>query len=219
MTFDLSFLTQPAAGLVGVAAIAYQTKRGFANLIKSQEHKGALDRDARLHIHELNRIQRLEENAFKAKKISAALIGELDGLYPRPYSLSQSLEADANRTKRDKESKIGFRTQTLEIGKTETPIFDSVINDLGYLHPSIVRDVCFIYAKNSFPFRFAEMQTHEIHIETCENISRYYRDLALEAAALSARLSAVSDGDDDPGPVMIKYDIDSYFGSKGRNEE
>src|SRR4051812_34519453 len=66
--------------VIGFSAVAWQTRRGFKNLIASQEHRGELDRVARADQARLVEEGKLADQNREAKVIAAAIHAELIGL-------------------------------------------------------------------------------------------------------------------------------------------
>ena len=68
----MSQIPQPVAtmvaGIVGLGVVAWQARLGFSNLVRSQENRAALDRDARTHQAELTREQKAAEAAVPRRR-------------------------------------------------------------------------------------------------------------------------------------------------------
>ena len=67
--------------LIGLSVIGWQTRRGFKNLIASQEHRAEKEREARADQARIERDASNEQSEREKKALAAALAGELYSLW------------------------------------------------------------------------------------------------------------------------------------------
>jgi hypothetical protein len=212
---DLSFLTQPIATLVGtvvgLGAIAYQTNRGFKNLIAAQDHRATIEAQAREHTDRLAREARQEEELQRGRKVAAALHGEVDSLTQRFAGIAESFKSTIATNRAQKAEGLPFRKQSIKVAHKDYPIFDAYISDLGMLGPSMARDVSFFYAKCRHELEYNEITGRDLLSELMDGIAIFHDELVSESKELSARLEAFYNNKTDPGPIKFGYDFKGIF--------
>src|ERR1700726_2848019 len=117
--------------ILGLSAIAYQTRIGFNNLMLSQQNQAKLERDARVHRRKLETEAKQAEQENERKVLVAALIAELsiifiafDSLFRWAISMQVSFSvSDTRKGAPDIAALIDAR-------KPKTVIFDANIAKL-----------------------------------------------------------------------------------------
>ena len=212
---ELSFLTQPIATLVGtvvgLGAIAYQTNRGFKNLIAAQDHRAVIEAQAREHTDKLARAAKEEEELQRGRLVAAALHGEVDSLTQRFAGIAESFKSTLITNSAQKADGLPFRKQSIKVIHKDYPIFDAYISHLGLLGPSVARDVSFFYAKCRHDLEYNEIIGYDLLSEILVGIAKFHDELASESKALSCRLEAFYNNHPDPGPINFEYDFKGIF--------
>jgi hypothetical protein len=205
-------LTQPVAvligGLVGLSGIAYQTNKGFKNLIASQEHRAAIERDARLHLHELAANERLEKDRVKSERLIAAIMGELESLELRYRDLAIGLERSGALYKERETRNVPFRKQSINISRLQTPIIDACIPEMHVIDAPIVRDICMLYAKILYELKAEDMADYDVFYSVYGNFSRIYRELEHECRQLIDVLHIFISRSEYTGPIKVAYGLE-----------
>lgn len=212
---DIPLLTQPIATLVGtivgLGAIAYQTNRGFKNLIAAQDHRAVIEAKAREHSDELTRAAKKEEELQRGRKVAAALHGEIDSLTQLFAGLADNFEIMRAKNEFQKAEGRPFIKQSISVNRDKFPIFEAYISDFGLLGPSIVRDVSFFYAKCRHGFNYVEINSRDLLSDLLDGIAAFHTELATESRELSVRLEAFYNMKPDPGPIKFEYDFKGVF--------
>jgi hypothetical protein len=192
----LNDLPQGWAILIGLAlglcAIAWQTSRGFGSLIKSQQNQAELDRQARQQLLQLERRAETDARAADGKALAAALIGELTVCHRM-----QSLRATNLGVMQAVSKKIGgdgaSAAEPFTSPAISTPVYQSIIPQLGLLGASLVADVVAVYSR-------LNMEAHGDKPPRAELLTTVVEDLR-DITHVITRLQAFQEGSRDPGPV------------------
>ncbi|RDI51235.1 hypothetical protein [Microvirga subterranea] len=203
----LAALPQPVAtliaGIVGLGTIAWQTRRGFQNLIASQEHRATLDRDARIHQSELADEQAQRQTDRETKVLAASVHAELFALHRQVHNTIQSIVVQKHMYEKLLQAKS---TSLFEyrFPRFRTTVFDENISKIGLLGPSIAGDVISVYATLRVELEPAVLKDApaDIMISLLEGLLETYRDLGGEIVHVGGRLSHVQFGNPDPGTLV-----------------
>ncbi|MCJ2125102.1 hypothetical protein [Methylobacterium sp. J-077] len=210
-----SILTQPIATLVGtivgLGAIAYQTSRGFANLIAAQDHRAKIEAEARQHADGLARAAKKADEEQRGRQVAAALHGEIDGLTQQFDGIANSFASMREKNEAQKAGGLPFIKQSVKVSHKYYPIFDAYISDLGLLGPSIARDVSSFYAKCSHELEYNEINSRDLLSELLDGIAIFHAELTTESRDLAVRLRAFYSGMPDQGPIQFGYDFKGIF--------
>lgn len=177
---------------LGLSAIAWQTSRGFRYLIKSQQNQAELDRQGSIQQSQLEQRAEADARAADGKALAAALIGELTVCHR-----VQSLRATNLGVMQAVSKKIGEEGHSVAESFTSppisTPVYRSIIPQLGLLGASLVADVVAVYSR-------LDMEAQGDKRPPTELLSTVVEDLR-DIAHVITRLQAFQDGFRDPGPV------------------
>lgn len=191
--------------VIGLSAIAWQTRRGFSHLISSQKSQANIDQQARLDQAEIEREQHEWQQRREAEQLSAALRGAL--LANRQAAINAKLHSmlmskiaeDRARKDPDGEGKIVFKFNF------DTAIFDANITRIGLLGADLVADVSQVFSELRIPnvpnfdvpVKFSMQKL--AHDAVIEGLS----DIIEDTAHVAQRLIAfeLDKEDDDPGPL------------------
>jgi len=137
--------------VLGLSVIAWQTRRGFRNLIASQEHRATMERGARADQARIEREVLAEQVEREKRALAASLAGELTSLWYQvrnvqylPVAQSVLLEAMMEDGTTRKQEFV------LPIGKFRVPIYEANISKLGLLGASLAGDVARVFSSYYF---------------------------------------------------------------------
>lgn len=200
--------------VIGLSAIAWQTRAGFGNLIKSQEHSAVLDRDARNERARLDREGRehqyqLDTNAREAakesekKELAAALHGELISINRQYNNVMQVLLIQEKLFRQMALTGTAI-SQDFKLLKISTPVYEANIHRIGLLGPSVAADVAEIYGAMSFGFELpAKHLDPEMLSILLDGIRQSLSSVNKDALHVNSRLLAIQFGSEDPGPLLF----------------
>ncbi len=189
--------------IIGLCIVAWQTSKGFSNLITSQENQAKLEREARVHQYELDE-QKLERQTEREKR---ALVS---ALWAEVYSLNAQvgdakLNAWMMRQFYDGLAKKGHRsiTKEMQFPTFEAPIFRASIDKLGLLGPSIAADVVLVVSKAKGGAQIKMRSEEPWDLEFLATIYKGHEeamdDWRADLLHVANRLRSIMDGSPDPG--------------------
>ena len=188
--------------VVGFCVIALQLRASFNNLIRSQEHRAGLERDAREHQHEID-LKKMEEEQRREKAILlSALRAEL---------LSLHAQADNSRSFSHFGSKIydAFASQKLPNSvkkfpwpKFETPIYKANLQRLGILGTSLAADVILMCNRaGGEQIDFGTTISNDMAAEMYKAAAKATEEWMQELHHVAMRIQSVEEGTPDPGTL------------------
>lgn len=187
------------AGIVGLGVVGWQTRRGFENLIKSQEHRAKLEEDARLHQATISDFQKEKEIERDRKMLAGALRAELVAGLSTIGGLQQLFTIQAAFYKRypDQRGKV-------MIGSFPAPIYKASIDKLGLLGPSIAADVIMVFSKANIEFDPEKIPEVDGHILSSlyQNAADSQKEWLADIYHVCDRLKSIEFGSPDPGLLI-----------------
>jgi hypothetical protein len=191
------------ASLVGIAVIGWQTRRGFKNLIASQEHRAEKERDARVDQARIDKELRDEDIARERTALIAALIGELMSLWHQANRSRGLLVLQTGLLKMMEEGGVREHTTSIITYPYNLPIFEANISKLGLLGASIASDVARVVSRApglaSSPTALkADMR---VWITTYEAIREGTEEWMEDIVHVYMRLGSLQSDTPDPGPL------------------
>jgi hypothetical protein len=196
--------------IIGLLVVAWQTQRGFRNLIASQEHRAATERDARADQAQIQRELAAEQLEQEKLTLAAALTGELSSLCRQVRSASAvAITQSILLEEMLKDGAQGKREAALPIFSIRVPIYEANISKLGLLGSSLAGDVARVFSRATIaPSTFASQQAPQIDIRmlkgTIDGLVQSNKDWLEDIAHVISRLSALERGtSDDPGPLYL----------------
>jgi hypothetical protein len=205
MPASLATLT---VGVIGVLGVGWQTNRGFRNLIRSQEHRARIEKQAREDQATLDEKARAHERQFETRVIAASIHAELIGLKPRIEYLLTNYKTRLALLKVAKEDSArgratNNRLYTLSIVKIRTPVFDQYAEKLGQLGISIAADVILVYSDIQHSEGHPDINlTLDFAIGAYTAIVQRFEAWPAEIELVAKRLGAVQGLWPDPGNLM-----------------
>src|SRR5262249_24526417 len=134
--------------IIGFSVVAWQTQRGFRNLIASQEHRAATERDARADQARIQREIAAEQLDREKMVLAAALAGELSSLWHQVKNASAMPIAQSILLEEMiKYGARGKRDAILPIFPIRVPIYEANIAKLGLLGSSLTGDVARVFSR------------------------------------------------------------------------
>jgi hypothetical protein len=192
-------------GIAGFGGIAWQAKIGFANLVKAQEHRAAIESKGRLEQASIQRDLVDQDRSYNQRIVAASLHGELIALLSRVHG-SRSLlftqwkifeAASQDRLLKDVLAPLNA------IPTYSVPVFESCIPKLGLLGPSIVGDVVEVFSKaTNKPSNAEPVQLKpEIIAKLYKAVYESHLDWSNEIVHVGGRLAALQGAGPDPGTL------------------
>jgi hypothetical protein len=191
--------------IIGLSVVAWQTRQGFQNLIRSQQNQAALDREARLHRFDLDERTRNDERVMEVATLLASLRAEMIHL----YRLAHETEAVSTHLKKAylEHAKAGAAPIKAKIPRDsfDAPIFRLHLSKIGLLGPSLAADVVIVLSVadgKSQDFETTSPLTMEFIANTIYGPNalkmKHWREDLFHVAM---RIRAVEEGTPDPGSL------------------
>lgn len=183
-------------GLGGLGMIAWQTNRGFRNLIRSQVHRSRIERRAREHQAVLDQRKRDAESREAKLTLAALLQAELVMILQtaRIY-----LKAEQDQIEIVREYTQQSPYGKINIGLISAPIFSNKISDIGILGASLSTDILRAYQIIEMN-KLVEDGTFAAAFETAVDVrKKYFNSYIPFLEHAIKRLHAFHTGQPDPG--------------------
>ncbi|MBR1170235.1 hypothetical protein JQ571_24880 [Bradyrhizobium liaoningense] len=132
--------------IIGLCVVAWQTNRGFKNLIRSQENQSRLERQARLHRYELDRAGAQADDDREKRLLLSGLRAEMVALHRTAFATAQSHHQFALVYKVMHENNAPATMKEWIINGYKTPFYTENISKLGLLGVSLAADVIRAYS-------------------------------------------------------------------------
>lgn len=132
--------------IIGLCVVAWQTNRGFQNLIRSQENQSRLERQARLHRYELDRAGVQADEQREKRLLLSGLRAEMVSLHTTAYASAQSNHQFALVYKAMHEHNAPATMKEWTVAGYKTPFYTDNISKLGLLGVSLAADVIRVYS-------------------------------------------------------------------------
>jgi hypothetical protein len=197
--------------IIGLSVVAWQTQRGFRNLIASQEHRAATERDARADQARIQREIAAEQLDREKMALAAALTGELSSLWHQVRNantipIAQSILLEEML----KDGAQGKREATLPIFPICVPIYQANISKLGLLGSSLAGDVARVFSRATISPSTSPGQQMmpqmdiKIYKGMMDGLVQSNKEWLEDISQVIRRLSAFERGtSDDPGPLYL----------------
>jgi hypothetical protein len=132
--------------VIGLCVVAWQTSRGFRNLIKSQESQAQIDRIARIHQAEIDKDAEGQARTRARTSLLVGLRAEMVHLHAKMLNsedLAQRLQKSFEKYPPNQVS----ATNKLEFDTFHAQVFEANINNLGLLPISLASDIICVLAR------------------------------------------------------------------------
>ena len=127
--------------IIGLCVVAWQTSKGFGNLIKSQENQARLEREARLHTLELERTSKLDAEDRERRLLLSGLRAEMVSLHTEAGNAATTHHQFALLYKAMHENGVPPNMKEFTMSGYKAPFYKDNINKLGLLRVSLAADI------------------------------------------------------------------------------
>jgi len=195
--------------IIGLSVVAWQTRRGFRNLIASQEHRADIERKARADQARIQREFAAEQLEREKMALAAALTGELFSLWDQVKNMGVMATAQSILLEEMiKDGAQGKQNSKLPIFPLRVPIYEANIAKLGLLGSSLAGDVARVLSRATIaPSTSTDRQASLMDIDikmlkgTIDGLVQANKDWLEDISHVISRLSALERGTNDPGPL------------------
>jgi hypothetical protein len=132
--------------IVGLCVVAWQTGKGFQNLIQSQENQSRLEREARLHRYELERAGRQDDEDRERRMLLSGIRAEIVSLHRAAFNAAQTQRQFALLYKAMHENNAPTSMKEFTINGYKAPYFNQNIAKLGLINVSLAADIIRVYS-------------------------------------------------------------------------
>ncbi|OKO88083.1 hypothetical protein AC629_11090 [Bradyrhizobium sp. NAS80.1] len=132
--------------VIGLCVVAWQTSKGFQNLIRSQENQSRLERQARLHRHELERTSAEDEENRERQLLLSGLRAEMISLHSTAYGSATTQHQFALLYKAMHEHGAPATMKEFTISGYKAAFYKENISKLGLINVSLAADIIRVYS-------------------------------------------------------------------------
>ncbi len=187
-----------AAATLAFCGVAWQTNRGFKNLIASQEHRAQLDRTARQEELDLAAQKAERERRSARTSLSAAMQGELAALETYCENTRLTCTAMSEVYKSLGNSQLTHPPTALIAFRPR--IYDANISNLGLFPSSLVAEIATVYSASTVTPELSKVSRADVLTKSYHIYSIVLSNLKKRARHLAQRLDALDHNVPDPGP-------------------
>ena len=190
--------------IIGLAIIGRQTRRGFANLIKSQRNQSEIDREARVHQAQLSREAALMTHSNERDVLLSAMWAETTALWHKVVEAEISAETFDLVHENFERSGSPNTSRGIILQSFDAPVFKANIPNLGLLGSSLAADVISVMAradgKDKQPIDIvASNQTLiTVYKGNAAMLKKWRQDLS----HVAMRIASIQGGRPDPGTLV-----------------
>jgi len=191
--------------IVGLSVVAWQTQRGFKNLVGAQEAQAELDRLAREHAFTLQmkadtdkaeRERRALLTAFWAEIIAvrSAVTEQVQATRIWGFMIKSFMEAGRPAARWNVFRQVGF----------EAPIYQANAAKIGIVDPSLGADIVRVLSKansSAIETKFEEGIDYGTVFTLYQAREQYLVEWISELNLVASRISAANNGHQDPGTL------------------
>ncbi|PDT76987.1 hypothetical protein [Bradyrhizobium sp. C9] len=191
--------------ILGLAIIGHQARRGFANLIRSQEHQAKLNREARVHAAELEEAAARAQEENDRSLLRAAIRAELVGLLNEAQNYQGVMDTFSQMSGAMAQSNVPAFKQALHFPTFKTPIYDTNISKIGLLGISIAADVVKVMNRAKRPELSIPNEPpleHKFMKTIYDTASAAYKNWGSDIYHVAMRIRATEEGWRDPGTLV-----------------
>lgn len=193
--------------IIGLTIVGQQARRGFSNLIKSQRNQSELDREARLHQVELDRIRQLEEAEKKLNYLANALWAEVYAVHYQIHELWLSNTMFAMVSKEMAKRGSPPVAKSIAFSTFDAPVYKANIENLGLLPAGIAADVVLVMTRakggDNRTMEVDKPISHDLAETLHSGFAETLKDWRDDLFHVSMRLSSVINPmNQDPGPLV-----------------
>jgi hypothetical protein len=195
--------------IVGLGVIAWQTGKGFDNLIRSQENQARIEREARLHMNELERASEERKTAQARAVLLAALRAEIAHLYGQVVNAQRHINGLMLIARTIRDNAQPPRSKTIVLHSFEAPVFKANIENLGHLGAYLCADIITVLSKaNGKEVKFTQDQpfSHDVLITLYEGNLEFLKKWASDLHHVAMRILAQESRAEDPGTLIETQD-------------
>jgi hypothetical protein len=127
--------------IIGLTIVGNQARKGFANLIRSQNNQAELDRLARIHQSDITEQAQAKNTEKERSTLLSALRAEIVGLHDAACTASQTSTKFAEIADALARQHMPPSTKTITYPTFDAPIYLANLTRIGLLGPSIGGDV------------------------------------------------------------------------------
>jgi hypothetical protein len=190
--------------IFGLGVVAWQTNRGFGNLIRSQRNQSELDREARLHQAELLQINKNNEREYEKWILLASIRAEIVALMHAVHTAGEGSRQMAVLSKALHENRSQNTSKMIKLSSFDAPVYKANIDKLGLLGVSIAADVIKVMSRarpgiesvNADPIPYSVATA--IYAADYDAMNKWHDDLH----QVALRIISLESGTPDPGTLL-----------------
>jgi hypothetical protein len=190
--------------IIGLTIVGSQARRGFANLIRSQNNQAELDRNARLHKTELEEEAQARATEKERAVLLSALRAEIVGLLDAAQTAQNIATRFADIADSMARQNVPAKTKTITYPTFDAPIYLANLTRIGLLGPSLGADVVKVLSRtrnkksevnSDGPIPHSGMKM--LYEASAESFAKWTNDLL----HVAMRIRSYEEGWPDPGTL------------------
>jgi hypothetical protein len=191
--------------IVGLGIVAWQARVGFTNLLRSQEHRAAIETEARQHQHILEVEREARSTDEERRVLLAALRAEIAGLMDQAqaamhHSITMHALLDQRAAAKAPNSAKPIRSPTFN-----APVYQANVSKIGLLGASLGADVVRVMTKPGISVPAPEFDrpiSKEMQAKLYLGMAATMEEWGADLCHVAMRIRAGEEGTPDPGTLM-----------------
>jgi hypothetical protein len=191
--------------IVGLGIVAWQARLGFSNLITSQEHRAAIETQARQHQYMLDMDREGKRTDEERHLLMAALRAEIVGLMQQAQNAMQYSITMRALLQEMIASKARNSTKSFAWPTFNAPVYQANISKIGLLGPSLGADVVKVMARTGMtisPAAFDRPISNEMLANMYDSLQDGMQEWHADLYHVAMRIRAREEGMPDPGTLL-----------------
>jgi len=190
--------------IVGLVIVAWQARLGFANLIRSQEHRAEIETNARQHQYQLDLAAEQRRTDEEKHILMSALRAEMVGLMQRAQQIEQTSRITQRLYEELTKAKAKSTVKSFILPTFEAPVYQANISKIGLLGVSLGADVVKVMSVTGVsptPMTFEMPMDHDLMGTLYEGLADRMKKWQQELYHVAMRFRAIEEGTADPGTL------------------
>jgi len=191
--------------IVGLGIVAWQARAGFTNLIRSQEHRAAIEAEARQDQHMLDIEREARRTDEERTILMAALRAEMVGLMHRAEDVRQSSKIMHLGLQKMIAENAPDTAKSFPYPTFNAPVYQANISKIGLLGASVGADVVRVMTRTGMtvPTTVQDQPlSNEVIAKLYDTMADAMREWRADLDHVAMRIHAFEEGTPDPGTLQ-----------------
>jgi hypothetical protein len=190
--------------VIGLSVVAWQARTGFDNLIKSQENQARIERDAREHSAELDRVSEERKTQNDRAVLLAALRAEIAYLFGQVTDAERHIRGLLFLEQALIRQQSPSTTKIIALHSFDAPISKANVPHLGMLGANLGADIIKVLSRandKEIKFSVEQPMPHDVVLMIFQGNLTSLRKWSSDLYHAAMRIRAYEDNTKDPGTL------------------